>query len=90
MQRHALTEPPVGAGRGDDLHGLIHRLGFGRIDMKAHRDRDRLSISGFWPERGLRWSNARQARLEAELGRAARLAGVGETVFENGWKRQPG
>ncbi len=62
----------------------------GRIDMKAHRDRDRLSVTGFWPERGLRWSDARQARLEAELSRLARLAGVGGPVFENGWMRQPG
>ena len=61
----------------------------GRIDMKAQRDRDCLVVKALWPERGSRWSAARTARLEAELARVARLAGVRDVVFETGWLREP-
>jgi len=62
----------------------------GRIDMKAERDRDRLAVTALWPEQGVRWSVSRQARLEAELGRVARFAGVGDVCFADGWLRPPG
>ena len=59
----------------------------GRIDMKAERDADALSVSGLWPEPGVRLSAGRMARLEAELERQRRLAGVGRVVFTDGWRR---
>ncbi|TDK46190.1 winged helix-turn-helix domain-containing protein [Antarcticimicrobium luteum] len=62
----------------------------GRIDMKADRGRDRLHVTALWPERGVRWTGPRQARLEAELARVARLAGVAEVNFADGWLREPG
>ncbi|WP_353350744.1 crosslink repair DNA glycosylase YcaQ family protein [Aquicoccus sp. SU-CL01552] len=62
----------------------------GRIDMKALRDRDRLNVTALWPENGIRWNGARQARLEAELARVARFAGVSEVTFADGWLREPG
>ncbi len=62
----------------------------GRIDMKAHRDRDRLVVTALWPEKGVRWGSARQARLEAELSRICRLADVSEVVFRDGWLRDTG
>lgn len=62
----------------------------GRIDMKAERDRDRLRITALWPETGVRWTPPRQARLEAELARLARFAGVGAVSFADGWLRPPG
>ena len=61
----------------------------GRIDMKAERDAGVLSVRALWPERGLRWSDARQARLMAELGRVARFAGLDEIRFDPGWLRDP-
>lgn len=61
----------------------------GRIDMKAHRDSDVLRVAGLWPERGVKWSKARQARLEAELQRLTRLAGVSRVEFANGWLQDP-
>ena len=61
----------------------------GRIDMKAHRDADVLRVTALWPERGVRWSFARTARLEAELTRVARLAAVSNVTFEDGWLREP-
>ena len=53
----------------------------GRIDMKAERARDRLAVKALWLEKPLTLSKARRARLEAELARQARLAGVRDIVF---------
>lgn len=53
----------------------------GRIDMKADRDRDRLAVKALWLEPGLSLSKARQAKLERELERQARLAGVRDIVL---------
>lgn len=61
----------------------------GRIDMKARRDSGRLSVSAFWPERGVRWSDARNRRLAAELDRVARFAGLTEVDFADNWLREP-
>ncbi|MEC7259513.1 MAG: winged helix-turn-helix domain-containing protein, partial [Pseudomonadota bacterium] len=61
----------------------------GRIDMKAHRDCDELRVTALWPEPGVRWSDARTRRLEAELTRITRLAGVSQVVFAKGWLREP-
>jgi uncharacterized protein YcaQ len=59
----------------------------GRIDMKAWRDHGRLQVRALWPEPGVRWSPARQRRLEAELDRITRLAGVDTVGFDDGWLR---
>jgi uncharacterized protein YcaQ len=53
----------------------------GRIDMKAERERDRLVVKGLWMEKGLSLSKLRRAKLEQELARQARLAGVRDIVF---------
>ncbi|HSC18136.1 MAG TPA: hypothetical protein VLC74_04395, partial [Rhizomicrobium sp.] len=53
----------------------------GRIDMKAEREQDRLLVRGLWLEKGLTLSRARRAKLEQELARQARLAGVRDIVF---------
>lgn len=59
----------------------------GRIDMKAFRERDVLVVTGLWPEHGVKWSEGRQNRLEAELTRISRLAGVSRVEFCDGWLR---
>ncbi len=61
----------------------------GRIDMKAQRDSGTLAVTALWPERGVRWSPARIARLEAELDRVARFAGLEWVAFAGGWLRDP-
>ncbi len=61
----------------------------GRIDMKASRDADVLRVTALWPERGIRWGQGRQARLEAELERMCRLARVSRVEFADGWLRTP-
>lgn len=59
----------------------------GRIDMKAERDAELLRVTAVWPERDVKWSAARTGRLEAELDRVARFAGVRGVAFSNGWLR---
>ena len=61
----------------------------GRVDMKAERKDDCLRVAALWPERRVRWGKARQARLEAELDRVARFAGVGSVLWQDGWLREP-
>ncbi len=48
----------------------------GRIEVKADRAAGWLTVSGLWPEPGVKWGAARRSRLEGELTRFARLAGV--------------
>ncbi|MEZ5715319.1 MAG: crosslink repair DNA glycosylase YcaQ family protein [Paracoccaceae bacterium] len=50
----------------------------GRIEARAERDKGVLRHERTWVEPGVKWTEARQARLEAELTRIARLAGVDE------------
>jgi len=59
----------------------------GRIDVKAEREQDALVVRAFWPEPGVRPSKALTSRLETELERLRRFAGVGRVLFEDGWQR---
>ncbi|PCJ08775.1 MAG: hypothetical protein COB16_06715 [Rhodobacteraceae bacterium] len=59
----------------------------GRIDMKAQRDADRLQVTAVWPERGVKWSAVRIRKLEGELQRVARFAGLSQVVFADNWLR---
>ena len=59
----------------------------GRIDMKADRQNDVLNVTALWPEKGVRWGSGRQARLESELERVTRLAGVSRVFWADGWMR---
>ncbi len=61
----------------------------GRIDMKAQRERDVLNVRALWPERKVRWSDARTRRLQAELDRVRRFAGLGEVEFADDWLKSP-
>ncbi len=60
----------------------------GRIDAKAFRDEDCLRIRAFWPEPGVKLGAGRAAKLEAELARLARFAGVARLDFAPGWSRE--
>ena len=59
----------------------------GRIDMKAHRDLDKLIVKAVWPEKDIKWSNSRTQKLGSELVRVARLAGTSDIEFADGWLR---
>ena len=56
----------------------------GRIDMKANRKSDQLEIKKVWLEPGIKMSNARRSRLDAELVRQARLASVAGVMWLDG------
>jgi len=50
----------------------------GRVELKADRAKGWMQVTGFWPDPGVKWSDTRMAKLERELQRFARLAGVCE------------
>ncbi|WP_432449086.1 winged helix-turn-helix domain-containing protein [Aliiroseovarius marinus] len=56
----------------------------GRIELKADRKAGLLSVIGFWPEPGVRWGAARHDKLQAELVRFGRFAGLSATEWQVG------
>ena len=56
----------------------------GRIDMRAKRKENCLEVKRVWFEPGFKMSDARKNRLEAELQRQARLAGVKSICWLDG------
>lgn len=59
----------------------------GRIEVKSDREAGQISVHQLWPEPGVKWTDARQAKLEAELGRLARLVGADEVVWRTDVRR---
>ncbi|WP_075290037.1 winged helix-turn-helix domain-containing protein [Pararhizobium arenae] len=60
----------------------------GRIDMKADRKAGSLDVKRLWWERGVRASSGRMDRLDAELARVARFAGVERVNYLEGWQAE--
>ncbi|MEC7237035.1 MAG: crosslink repair DNA glycosylase YcaQ family protein, partial [Pseudomonadota bacterium] len=54
----------------------------GRIEAKGDRSSGLLRVTGFWTEGGVRWGQGRMRRLQLELDRFARLAGLTAAAFE--------
>ena len=54
----------------------------GRIELKADRAKGWMRVTGFWPEERIKWGAARLEKLEAELGRFARLAGIKDVSWD--------
>ncbi|WP_210115074.1 winged helix-turn-helix domain-containing protein [Roseovarius aestuariivivens] len=64
------------------VYPLLERDRFvGRIELCADRKAGWMKVSGFWPEPGVRWGVGRSGRLDAELRRFARLAGVKDILW---------
>lgn len=61
----------------------------GRIDMKAHRDSGVLRARALWPERSVRWSDARSRRLQSELDRVRRFTDLDRVEFAPDWLKDP-
>jgi uncharacterized protein len=59
----------------------------GRIEVKSDREAGEISVHQLWPEPGVKWTEARQAKLEAELGRLSRLVGADEVVWRTDVRR---
>lgn len=58
----------------------------GRIDMKADRKAGSVDVRRLWLEPGVRASNGRLEKLEAELTRVAKFAGVERVHYLDGWR----
>jgi len=58
----------------------------GRIDMKADRKKGTLDVKRLWLEPRVKASAGRIEKLEAELERLARFAGVEQVVYLDGWR----
>ncbi len=75
--RNEMFVPPAKRRWGYYVYPLLEGVRFvGRIELKADRREGVMRVSGFWGEPGTRWGQGRAARLDAELVRFARLAGI--------------
>ncbi len=61
----------------------------GRIEVKADRGAGVLRAEKLWPEPGYRFGQGRMDRLEAELSRLAKLAGVDGVTIADGFLQVP-
>ena len=78
--RNEMFVPRAQRVYGYYVYPLLEGLRFiGRIELRAERKTGALIVAGYWPEPGLRPSRARAGRIEAELDRFRRFAGL-ETV----------
>ncbi|QFT79497.1 hypothetical protein FIU89_02655 [Roseovarius sp. THAF27] len=50
----------------------------GRLELKADRAAGWIQVTGFWPEPGVKWTAQRVAKLDRELTRFGRLAGIAD------------
>jgi uncharacterized protein len=66
--------PPAKRKWGYYVYPLLEGDQFvGRIELKADRKKAVLGVRKLWAEDGVRWTGARAQKLDAELGRLARL-----------------
>ncbi|MEL7256803.1 MAG: crosslink repair DNA glycosylase YcaQ family protein, partial [Pseudomonadota bacterium] len=54
----------------------------GRLELKANRDQGWMRVTGFWPEPRVKWTASRLGKLDRELGRFARLAGIADVAWD--------
>ncbi|MEJ6709583.1 MAG: hypothetical protein QNK92_12460 [Amylibacter sp.] len=54
----------------------------GRVELKADRNKGEMYVTGLWPEPGVEWSSARHKKLDIELTRFSRLAGLKEIEWQ--------
>ncbi|MEM7197953.1 MAG: crosslink repair DNA glycosylase YcaQ family protein [Pseudomonadota bacterium] len=78
--KNEMFVPPAQRRFGYYVYPLLQGDRFvGRMELKANRDEKWLRVTGFWPEDGVQWTQARHDKLHAELTRFARLASL-ETI----------
>ena len=64
------------------VYPLLERERFvGRVELKADKNRSALLVTGFWAEPRVKWPKARHQRLQAELARFARFAGLSDVEW---------
>ncbi|MEP5759711.1 MAG: crosslink repair DNA glycosylase YcaQ family protein [Litoreibacter sp.] len=57
----------------------------GRVDAKCDRKNGVMNVRAFWPESGIRMGKHRIQKVQAALGRTARLAGTPEVELAPDW-----
>ena len=62
---------------------LMGQRFIGRIELKADRKKGDLNVINFWQEDKTKWTDNTYAKLDAELGRFARLAGLSTINWPN-------
>ena len=86
--RNEMFVPKAQRVFGYYVYPLLEGLRFiGRIELKADRKQGVLWVMGYWPEPGLRASRARSARIEAELDRFRRFAGLDRLAWDEACPR---
>ncbi len=77
--RNEMFVPKAKRRWGYYVYPLLEGARFvGRVELKADRKTGLLSVTGFWPEAGVKWGDARHAKLDRELCRFARFVGISE------------
>lgn len=61
----------------------------GRIDMKAERQQNLLSVTALWLEPKIKFSKVRQRMLAAELARIAKFVGLDRVAWRDGYLKTP-
>jgi len=80
--RNEMFVPKAQRVYGYYVYPVLEGLRFiGRVELKADRDADALRVTGFWPEVDMRRSSARAGRIDAELDRFRRFAGLGHVAW---------
>jgi uncharacterized protein YcaQ len=80
--RNEMFVPKAQRQYGYYVYPLLEGTRFiGRIELKAERDTATLRVCGYWPEAGLRPSTARARRIDAELDRFRRFAGLDRVTW---------
>lgn len=75
--------PPAKRTWGYYVYPLLEGDKFvGRIELKADRKMRVLAVKRLWAERGVAWTAARGDKLDAELGRLARLVGADTVAWQ--------
>ncbi len=65
------------------VYPILERDRFvGRIELKADRKAGIVKVIQIWPEPGVKWTNDRAEKLDAELARLARLIGADTVAWQ--------
>ncbi len=80
--RNEMFVPPAKRKWGYYVYPLLECDRFvGRIELKGDRKLGHLNVHNIWPEPKVKWTGKRQEKLEAELQRFGRLAGLRDTIW---------
>lgn len=81
--RNEMFVPKAQRKWGYYVYPLLEGARFvGRIELKADRKTGLLAVIGFWPEAKVKWAPTRWAKLDAELMRFARFAGLAHIEWQ--------